>query len=130
MTKAVHAVTLTMTVRQAIKLLTHYQVSGAPIVDNIQNVVSVISEGDALKLAASPGGLEKTIGHCLDQLPKTANLITATAQESFADVYKRFLHHPYHRIIVIDGNGKLVGLVSRSNILRLLVENPKTTSNK
>lgn len=130
MTKTVHTVELTMSVKQAIKLLTHYNVSGAPIVDNLQNVVSVISEGDALKLAAMPGGMDKLIGACLDQLPKTANLITTRAHNSFADVYKQFLHHPFHRIIVVDGNGKLVGLVSRSNILRLLVETPKSKPKK
>lgn len=119
-----------MSVRQAIKLLTHYQISGAPIIDNLQKVISVMSEGDALKLAAQPGGMDKLIGACLDQLPKTDKLITTRASNSFADVYKQFLHHPFHRILVVDGGGKLVGLVSRSNILRLLVETPKTKPKK
>jgi predicted transcriptional regulator len=33
-----------------------------------------------------------------------------------------FLTHSVHRIIVIDNNWKLQGIVSRSNLLRMLVQ--------
>lgn len=123
MTTQVSSVTATMTVRDAILLLTSKKVSGAPVVDNMQVVVSVVSEGDLLKLAAAVG-LDKTIGQCLDRLPKEKQLITARAQDTFTDVYKVFLTKPIHRIIVTDANGRLRGIVSRSNVLRVLVDKP------
>jgi predicted transcriptional regulator len=126
MTKAVHVITQSMTLRDAIKLLTEHKIAGAPIVDGMNNVISVMTEGDALKLAALPGGMDKQISKCMDQLCKTNNLITAKANDSFADVYKLFLHHGFHRVIVVDSSGKLHGLVSRSNVLRLLVESAPT----
>lgn len=126
MTKSVHTIALTMTVRDAIKVLTGHKISGAPIVDGMNNVVSVMTEGDALKLATSPGGMDKAISKCLDQLCKQEKLVTIKSGDSFADIYKLFLHHAFHRVIVVDGSGKLHGVVSRSNVLRLLVEGAAT----
>ena len=127
MTKSVFAVTQNMTVRDAIVLLTSHKISGAPVVDSMNKVVSVMTEGDALKMAAVPGGMDKTIAKCMDQLCKQDNLVTAKASDSFAEVYKLFLHHAFHRVIIVDSNGKLHGVVSRSNVLRLLVEGAPIT---
>lgn len=123
MTKEVFSITLGMTIREAIRLMTSHRISGAPVVDNARNVVSVMTEGDALKIAAS-AGLDKTVMKIIERLPKTQDLVTARASDSFADVYKLFLQHSFHRILVVDGSGKLTGIVSRANVLMLLVEGP------
>ena len=121
MTSNVQAVTQTMTVREAILLLVEKKISGAPVVDKLEKVVSVVSEGDLLKLAASHG-LDKPIAMCVDKLVKVEKLVTAKKTEPFTEVYKRFLSHPVHRILVTDGNGKLQGIVTRSNVLKVLIE--------
>jgi CBS domain-containing protein len=119
MTSTVHSVSPEMTVRDAIVLLTGHGVSGAPLIDALGKVISVVSEGDLLKLAATEG-LEKALTFCLAKLPKTEKLITLRKSNTFSDAYRLFLTHPVHRIIITDGNGKLQGIVSRSNILRIL----------
>lgn len=121
MTAVVHRVKLEMKVYEVIEMLTRYQISGAPIVDQSDNLVSVLSEGDLLRLAASEG-LEATIAHCLLHLPPTNKLITLLKHESFTDAYKLFLKHSLHRIIVVDANGRLNGIVTRADVLRLFVE--------
>lgn len=123
MTTQVLTVNPTMTVRDAILLLTTNNISGAPVVDNKQTVLSVVSEGDLLKLAASMG-MEKQINLCLEKLPKFDDLITARSHATFTDIYKLFLGRSVHRIIITDDNGKLRGIVSRSNVLRVLVDRP------
>lgn len=125
MTSQVHCVTTQMTVREAIVLLTTNKISGAPICDNKQTVISVVSEGDLLKLAATVG-MEAKISLCLDKLPKTENLVTGKRTETFTEIYKKFLTKSIHRIVIVDGNGKLQGIVSRSNVLRVLVEASKS----
>lgn len=124
MTNQVFCVHPTMTVREAILVLTTNKVSGAPICDPNQKVLSVISEGNLLKLAAQLG-MEAKISLCLSHLPKTDALITAKKNDPFTDIYKKFVTKSIHRIIVIDGNGKLQGIVSRSNVLRVLVDSGK-----
>ena len=121
MTTVVHRVKPEMKVHQVIEMLTRYSISGAPIVDQTDNLVSVLSEGDLLRLAASEG-LDASIAHCLGHLPPTTKLITLQKHESFADAYKLFLKHSLHRIIVVDANGRLNGIVTRADILRLFVE--------
>ena len=126
MTSEVFSVSPEMTVRDAIGLITTKKISGAPVVDSMHKVISVISEGDLLKLAAS-GALEKTIASCLTKLPKTEKLMTLKKTDTFTDAYKMFLTHPVHRIVITDANGRLQGIVSRSNVLRLLVETKSDT---
>lgn len=127
MTSEVFSVSPEMTVRDVIGLITTKRISGAPIVDSMQKVISVVSEGDLLKLAAG-GAMEKTIASCLGKLPKTERLMALKKTDSFTDAYKMFLSHPIHRIIITDDNGRLQGIVSRSNVLRLLVDTKSDAS--
>jgi predicted transcriptional regulator len=119
MTKKIHCVDPEMTVRHAIGLLLEHKISGAPVCDSSRKVMSVVSEGDLLKLAATVG-MEKSIFQCMSKLKKKAELLTVSEKDSFAALYKMFLTHSVHRIIVVDQMGRLEGLVSRSNILRVL----------
>lgn len=129
MTSKVLKVLPEMTVKEAISLMVKNSISGAPVVDSNDKVMSVVSEGDLLKLATS-AGLDKTIFQCLMKLTKTEQLLTAKKTDFFADVYKKFLTYPVHRIIVVDDMGRLEGIVSRSNILRVLVnETPVSKKN-
>ena len=126
MTSAVHTVTLKMTVLEAIQMVLSKKIHGAPVVDNSNLVVSVISEGNLLKLAAF-SGLDTKIAACLDKLPKPDKLITAKKTDTVTDIYKQFLTHQIHRIIIIDGMGKLQGIVSRSNVLQVFISSGGAT---
>lgn len=119
MTSNVMGVPPEMTVREAMQLLSTHRISGAPVVNNMNKVLSVLSEGDLLKLAATEG-LDKTISACLPRLCKTENLMTLKKTSTFSEAYMMFLSKTVHRIIVIDGNGNLQGIVSRSNVLRVI----------
>ena len=121
MVSKVHAITSEMTVRDAISMLLEHKISGAPVIDDGRKVMSIVSEGDLLKLAASVG-LEKTIYQCMIKLTKTDKLVTSRKTDSFKDVYVKFLSRSVHRIIVVDDMGRLEGLVSRSNILKIITE--------
>ncbi len=119
MTSQVHCVTTEMTIQDSIKLLLDHSIRGAPVVDSAQKVISVITEGDLLKLASSVG-LSKTVGQCLFALVQTGELVTMKKDASFAEVYKKFLQTSVHRIIITSDTGKIQGLVSQSNVLRIL----------
>lgn len=121
MTANVFSVHVSMSIRDAIQVLVNNKISGAPVVDSTGIVVSVVSEGILLKLATKKGTAE-TIGLCLPDLPTPQQLVVADRKESVQSIYKKFLTHSVHRIIVVDDTRKLLGIVSRSNILRLLVQ--------
>lgn len=121
MTSTVFSVHVSMTIREAILLLVTNKISGAPVIDSSGTVVSVVSEGLLLRLATKKGTAE-TIGPCLPDLPVGDQLITAKRTDSIQAIYKAFLTHSVHRIIVVDDTRKLLGIVSRSNILKMLVQ--------
>lgn len=72
-----------------------------------------------MKLAATKG-LTSTIGTILKDLPQTKKLITIKRDAPFAELYRKLIGSPVHRIIVVDDNGRLQGLVSRSTVLKVL----------
>lgn len=119
MTADVQCITLEMTIHDSIKLLLDHSIRGAPVVDATQKVISVITEGDLLRLASS-FGLSKSVGQCLLDLVHVDELITSKREASFAEVYKKFLQTSVYRIIIVDDAGKIQGLVSRSNVLKIL----------
>jgi predicted transcriptional regulator len=125
MTTAVYRVTPDMTIREVIALLIQRKIHGAPIVDQTDHVLSVISEGDAMHLAASDG-LDTTVAGVLWKLKKQHQVITLERKADYTEAYKLFLKHGIHRIIVTDKNGRLQGLISRSNILKILIQTRPT----
>jgi CBS domain-containing protein len=121
MVKAVFKVTPEMKMWEVAELMMIHLISGAPIVDSMDRVISVIGEGDTLRLSASHG-VETTVASILDQLPKTEDVVTLKKFDSFTDAYRIFLRHKFHRIPIVDGGGSLKGIVTRSMILRMIVE--------
>ncbi len=118
MTNKVHSITTEMKISEAIGLLLKNRIHGAPVVDSLKRVISEINEGDLLKLA--PKGLSKSVGSYLETLPTFAQLDTAKRSAPFAYLYREFLTKEIDRIIIVDDNKQLQGLVSRSDILRIL----------
>ncbi len=116
-----YSVSLGMSVKEAISLLLEKKIGGAPVVDLSNVVVSIATEGDLLKLAATVG-LEAKIVSCLNHLAKPEKLVTANRQIPFIDLYRLFLTSKVHRVLIVDMNMKLQGIVSRSTILRVLVD--------
>lgn len=110
-----------MTLGDVAELLIRHQISGAPVVDQVNRVMSIMGEGVTLRLAASEG-LSATIAHCLPKLPNFNQIITLRKDSTFTEAYRLFLKHTIHRIPIVDGNAKLEGLISRSSILQMFVE--------
>jgi predicted transcriptional regulator len=116
MTDRVHTLSPGDTIGDAIRMFLDKKIAGAPIVDSSGHVLSVISEVDLMMFAAKDG-LKKTINEYLSKLVKPEKVISVNHRESFVQVFKQFLVNPVRRVLVLDSTGKLMGLVSRSNIL-------------
>lgn len=121
MTSTVFAVTPVMTLREIVLLFLDKKISGAPIVDQSGKVMSVISQSDLIQFIALEG-MTKTVNAYLPKLPRIGNLVTVNKTDLFRDVFKQFLVNPVRRIIVIDDNGSLQGIVSKSNLLKAFIE--------
>lgn len=117
MTIDVVAVTPVMTLKEVVKLFLERRISGAPVIDQNGNVISVISQTDLIQFIALDG-MAGQVNQYLKKLPKTENVVSVRKTDLFRDVFKEFLIKPVRRIIVVDDNGRLQGIVSKSNLLR------------
>ncbi len=103
--------------RSIMELFIDKKISGAAVIEPATGkVLTVVSEADLLKLAAL-NSLDEPLSSFKAQLPQRENLIVVHPEEAFAEVYKRFITKPVRRVLVVDQELRLLGIVSRRNIL-------------
>jgi CBS domain-containing protein len=137
MTTEVVTVTEQTPVREVVKVLLARRISGAPVVDADGRVIGLVSEGDLLRRAVL--GTQKKRGSWLTFFTGTATLaddyvrshgevagdimtkhvIAVPPTATLAEIADLMEERRVKRLPVIDGE-KLVGIVSRSNLLRAL----------
>jgi CBS domain-containing protein len=106
-----------MDVYFAIGLLLKNNISGAPVINDENNLCGILSEKDCLRIFANgsfydlPGG---PVSHFMTKVVSTVE--PNTDLYSVAD---KFLKHNFRRIPVVEGN-KLVGQISRRDVLRAI----------
>lgn len=142
MTKDVITVKPSASIRELAKLLVEHNISGVPVVDDEGKVCGIVSEGDLMRKEIAPempdelcilgaviyyNGLQeyreafrKFSAMTAEQL-MTEKVITVKGEEKVSKVGKIMLDKQIKRIPVLDDSGKLIGIVSRSDIVRMLL---------
>jgi CBS domain-containing protein len=116
---------------EAAQLMVQHQISGLPVVDSQERLVGLVTENDFLRAGASgkPRLLEMltTAGTEADELKArrvddlmTREPITVSAETPLEDVINLMHRHSVRRLPVV-ADGKVVGIVSRGNLLRALL---------
>ncbi len=106
-------------IHQAMRLLLDNRLSGAPVVDGEGKLVGVLSKKDCLKVAFS-ASYHKDWGGPVSNYMKR-DVQTVEADMDIVAVAEIFLKGPYRRFPVME-NGRLVGQISRHDVLRALDE--------
>jgi IMP dehydrogenase len=109
MTRDVITVKPTLPVRNLAALLIKNQISGAPVADNDGKIVGVVSEADIL---AKKGKVVKAIMH-----GKVISVGEETPVEKMAQLMTT---HRIKRLPVMNNKGRLVGIVSRADIVNAI----------
>ena len=115
-------------------LMAEKQISGLPVLDDAGNVAGVISEKDFLSRmgAKDTRHVMGIIAGCLGgkscvampvRLKKASDIMAAPAitVREHATTFKimvLFTKHNINRVPVVDSSGKLIGIVSRADIIR------------
>ena len=107
----------TTPVKQAAGLLTQHGVSALPVTDGQGRVLGVVSEADLL------GGSQRladrqaaaTAGEVM-----TSPAVTVNPQATVTEAARRMQASGVKRLPVVAGSGRLVGIVSRADLLRPL----------
>ena len=107
----------TMDVYFAIALLLKNKISGAPVINDANKLVGILSEKDCLRVFANgsfhnmPGG---DVGNFM-----TKAVATVTPEMDLFMVADVFLKHNYRRMPVVVED-KIVGQISRRDVLRAI----------
>lgn len=104
----------------ATKEILNAGVTGAPVVDDQDRLVGMISERDCLKLI-NQSSYENVLpgGPIENYMTPGVDCLTVTPESGLDEVARIFLQHGFKKIPVIEGE-KLVGLVRRSDALRAM----------
>lgn len=106
-----------MDVYFAIGLLLKNNISGAPVIDNDNNLCGILSEKDCLRIFAN-GSFYDMPGGSVSQF-MTDVVLTVEATSDLFSVADKFLKHNFRRMPVVKGK-KLVGQISRRDVLRAI----------
>jgi CBS domain-containing protein len=138
MTSEVVTVSNTDSVEQCAKLLQEHDISGLPVLDEAGKVAGMITEGDLIRRASrvkAPGYLEILGGliylgspkKFVDELQRamsleagqlmSKNLVSIKPDDTVEKAATLMVEKKISRLPVIDENGKLLGIVSRRDIM-------------
>jgi len=106
----------------AINTLLKHNFTGLPVVDKKGHVVGIITEKDVLALAMSIHDKtyeSNTATACVKDF-MTPDVVTVEVTETLKQACSNLMKHPFRRIPIVS-KGKLVGLVSRKDIIAYIM---------
>ncbi|MEY9877558.1 CBS-domain-containing membrane protein [Streptacidiphilus sp. MAP12-33] len=120
------------------ELLAERDVSAVPVVDDADRVLGVVSEGDLLRkesgqpdpdghtpaLWMSPGNRKRSHAENAAGL-MSRTVFTARPEWSVVEAARMMDRHHVKRLPVVDETDRLVGIVSRSDLLRVFLRNDR-----
>ncbi|MDH3236077.1 MAG: CBS domain-containing protein [Alphaproteobacteria bacterium] len=108
-----------MEINRATAILLEKGYSGAPVVDGAMKLVGVLSKKDCLRAALNASYYQEWGGSVADYM--SADVETLDADLDLVQAAERFLESNYRRFPVMRG-GRLVGQISRADLLRAIAE--------
>lgn len=142
MTRDVVTVNRAASVTDVARLLVEHKVSGLPVVDEEHRVVGMITEGDLIykdKKVHMPAFLEILGGviylenpqRIVNDLKKmtatkvaevmTSKVYTVKEDATMEDIATIMVERQVNRLPVVDQAGKLVGIISRQDLVKVMI---------
>jgi CBS domain-containing protein len=134
MNRDVVVVSPRMPLKDVARVLVNRHFSGVPVVDDDGKVLGVLSEADILAKERGPGSASSIFGRALELETwgekhdarvagdaMTAPAVTIGPQKSVSDAATLMLDRAVNRLPVVDADEKLVGIVTRADLVRAFV---------
>ncbi|VAW19478.1 hypothetical protein MNBD_BACTEROID05-1154 [hydrothermal vent metagenome] len=102
---------------EALELLKKHEVSGLPVVNNQNEIVGILSEKDVLSILINDKlDVKDTVSDYMSR-----DVISFHENDNAIDVCKFFINSHIRRVPIVN-EGELVGVVSRRDIVLLIME--------
>jgi len=117
MDTTVHVLKPSMEIFEAVAFLLEHKVTGAPVVNEDNELIGILSEKDCLKLLALGDNTELPTGTVAEFM--TAKVTSIPPRMNIYFVAGMFLNDVVRRFPVVE-DGRLVGAITRFDILRAI----------
>jgi CBS domain-containing protein len=102
---------------EAMELLATKNITGLPVVDDYMNLLGVVSEKDVLKLLYDPNAKPALVQDYM-----TEDVVSFDRNASLFEICHCLISNNFRRVPILD-NGKLVGIISRTDIMAYIMKN-------
>lgn len=129
-----------MSVKDLLELLVKHRIGGVPVVDKYNNLKGMISDGDVIRYLQPKGRtvydmfalvlvsekedllhkLNYAIDHKVEQVMSHKDIYTVHPDDKLEVALEVFSKHHFKKIPVINDDNKVVGVVSRGDIIRYI----------
>ncbi len=118
MTRDVYTLSPDQSISDAMDMFLEKKISGAPVKDDKNKIVGILSEIDCMKIMVDEAYFNLPHGRISVSQYMSPNPQTLTDTMDVLDCAQKFLSTNFRRFPVVDVNDKLVGTISRRDILR------------
>lgn len=138
MVQDVYAARPTFTLKQLFQIFIENKISGLPIVDEEDKLISMVTDGDILRylspkenifkdyftyIPVLPGEhlddvVKSKLNHTVSNLLKSKDIKTISPESHLEDAVKILSKNNIKKIPVVDGENRVVGMISRGDLLR------------
>ncbi len=115
-TELVHA-TEDMTIEEALKILINHRITGLPVVDGKGKMTGVLSEYDILSQIAKAKQMKAELFQ--ERIVYSKKVDAILESTPLKSIMKEFIDTKYRRLPVVDKKGKLVGIITRRDLMRV-----------
>jgi CBS domain-containing protein len=105
------------TIEVALKTLVNHRITGIPVVDSVGRLIGVLSEYDIIRQICQSEEPDATIFARKIEFTKPAHTIPAGMP--LAEVTQKMMDAKYRRLPVVDGDNRLVGIVTRRDLMKV-----------
>lgn len=119
MTKNVVTVKKDAVLTDVIALLLRWHISAMPVVDEMDKMVGIVSEIDLVNLTFDGNAGDTTVEEVM-----ATDIVSFSPDTQLADLVQSFSKKHLRRVPIID-EGKVVGIISRRDILREMLRRYK-----
>jgi IMP dehydrogenase len=99
------------TVGDALRLMAENRIGGIPVVDGENNLVGIVTNRDLR--------FEKKMGRAVAEVMTSERIITAKPDTTMAQAEEILQQHKIEKLPVVDAGGKLAGLITYKDIIKL-----------
>lgn len=106
-----------MTIEEGMRLLVNNNITGVPVVDDKNKMIGVFSEYDVILVLAQSDKLDQEVFR--QKIPFSREVQSVSENTPLEEVLRLFVDSRFRRLPVLDSAERLVGIITRRDIMRL-----------